>query len=59
MDATVTEVINTSFSESEINSIAVDIVLGELGDGGVKRLKEALVVLNSGLNLTPKMRQFR
>ena len=59
MDATVTEVIGTSFNESEINSIAVDIVLGELGDGGVKRLREALVVLNSGLNLTPKMRQFR
>lgn len=59
MDATVTEVISNSFNESEINSIAVDIVLGELGDGGVKRLREAMVILNSGLNLTPKMRQFR
>lgn len=59
MDATVTEVIEKSFTPEEINSIAVDIVLGELGDGGVKRLNDALVVLNSGLNLTPKMRQFR
>jgi hypothetical protein len=59
LDATVTEVLREVFDESEISSLAVDIVLGELGDGGAKRLRDALVKLNGGLNLTTKMRQFR
>lgn len=58
LDATVTEVLRTKLDDSEINSIAIEIVLGEVDSGTVGRLRDALVGLQGGLDLTPRLRQF-
>ena len=42
----------------KINSIAIEIVLGEVGSGTVGRLREALQGLAGGLDVTPRQRQF-
>lgn len=58
LDSTVTEVLRTKLDDSEINSIAIEIVLGEVGSGTIGRLREALQGLAGGLDVTPRQRQF-
>lgn len=58
LDATVTEVLRTKLEDSEINSIAIEIVLGEVDSGTVGRLRDAVAGLAGGLDLTPRLRQF-
>lgn len=58
LDSTVTEVLRGKLDDSEINTIAIEIVLGEVGSGTVGRLREALEGLSNGLDLTPRQRQF-
>jgi hypothetical protein len=58
LDSTVTEVLRGKLDDSEINTIAIEIVLGEVGSGTVGRLREALEGLANGLDLTPRQRQF-
>jgi hypothetical protein len=58
LDATVTEVLRTKLDDSEINSIAIEIVLGEVDSGTVGRLRDAITGLAGGLDLTPRLRQF-
>lgn len=58
LDATVTEVLRTKLDDSEINSIAIEIVLGEVDSRTVERLRDAISGLAGGLDLTPRLRQF-
>jgi hypothetical protein len=58
LDATVTEVLRTKLDDSEINSIAIDIVLGDVDSRTAGRVREALQGLAGGLDLTPHQRQF-
>jgi hypothetical protein len=59
LDSTVTEVLRESMDDSEVNSIAIEIVLGEVNSGTVGRLRDALLPrLSGGLDLTPHLRQF-
>jgi len=58
LDATVTEVLRTKLDDSEINSIAIEIVLGEVDSGTIGRLRDAVAGLAGGLDLTPHLRQF-
>ena len=58
LDATVTEVLRTKLDDSEINSIAIEIVLGEVDSRTAGRVRDALQGLAGGLDLTPHQRQF-
>lgn len=58
LDATVTEVLRVKLDDSEINGIAIEIVLGEIDSRAAGRLREALEGLAGGLDLTPHQRQF-
>lgn len=58
LDATVTEVLRTKLDDAEINSIAIEIVLGEVDSRTAGRVRDALQGLAGGLDLTPHQRQF-
>lgn len=58
LEATVTEVLRTKLDDSEINNIAIEIVLGEVDGRTAGRLRDALIGLADGLDLTPHQRQF-
>ena len=57
LDSAVTQKIRTALGDSELKSIATDIVLGEVASGTVERVRVALETISTGFDVTPT--QFR
>jgi len=57
IDSTITSLFKIKLGETEIKSITVDIVLGEVSSGTIETLRETIKSFSVGLDLTPKLYQ--
>ncbi len=57
IDSTLATIFKDKLGDDEIKSITVDIVLGEVGQGSMEILRDAIKSFSKGLDFTPKLYQ--
>jgi hypothetical protein len=57
LESTVSTLVRNHLGDDEVKAITVDIVLGEVSTGTLERLRESLLLMVNGLDLTPRLFQ--